>query len=66
MNITIDRFEGKYAVVELSDGRTVNVPKELFADAAEGDRFSIIKDEVGTAEQRERIQGKFDRLKRKN
>ena len=41
MKITIDRFEGDFAVLELPDGKFINVPKVLFCDAKEGDRFEI-------------------------
>jgi len=65
MIIVIDRFEGDFAVVELPDSGTLDVPRELFPGALEGDRYIIGKDEAGTTEARERIQSKFDQLKRK-
>lgn len=43
MIITIDRFEGKYAVIELPDGNFINIPNEIFPDAKEGDSFEIKK-----------------------
>jgi hypothetical protein len=64
MRVIIDRFEGQYAVVELPDGRAVNVPRELFEGGKEGDYYFISKDESGTVEARNRIQSKFDRLKK--
>ena len=45
MKVIIDRIEGEFAVVELSDKTTVNVLKKLFGDAKEGDIFNIEKDE---------------------
>ena len=64
MRIIIDRFEGNYAVVELPDKSTWNVPRELFPDAVEGDSYVISKDENETADCQERIEDKFARLKR--
>lgn len=57
MNVIIDRFEGEYAVVELPDGTMANVPKVLFAGAAEGDVFSVVKDEGATKSKKEKIKG---------
>lgn len=47
MRVIIDRFEGDFAVVELEDLSTLNVPKILFKGGKEGDVFDIIynKDE---------------------
>jgi len=64
MRITIDRFEGNYAVVELPDKSTWSVPKELFPGAVEGDSFVISKGENEMADSQQRIQDKFARLKR--
>ena len=63
MRIIIDRFEGDYAIVELPDRSTVNVPKTLFTEAAEGDSYVISKDK-NQAERLNNIQSKFDRLKK--
>ena len=64
MRIVIDRFEGDYAIVELPDKSTWNVPRLLFPGAKEGDGYIISKDESGTADRQREIQSKFDRLKR--
>ena len=64
MQIIIDRIEGEFAVVELPDMTTVNVPLGLFPDAQEGCVYQISKDNDEEAERRKRIQGKFDRLKK--
>lgn len=61
MKIVIDRFEGKFAVCELEDGSLVNVPKELFQDANEGD---IVLIEVLKEETEERKKSLNNRLKR--
>lgn len=42
MKVTIDRFEGKYAVCEKEDNTMVNIEKsQIPADAKEGDILSI-------------------------
>lgn len=41
MRVIIDRFEGDFAVVELSDGKFVNLPKVLVDGAQEGDVIDI-------------------------
>ncbi len=41
MKVTIDRFEGAYAVCEIEKGRFVSIPAELVPDAREGDIVSI-------------------------
>jgi len=50
MQIIIDRFEGEFAVVELKDKTTVNMPRCLLpSDALEGDIISIEVDISETA-----------------
>ena len=63
MQITIDRIEGDFAVVEIPDMTTIDVPLALFPGVKEGDVYIISKDESEAAERRNRIQSKFDRLK---
>ena len=41
MKVIIDRFEGEFAVAEMSDGKMINVPKILLSDAEEGDIIEI-------------------------
>lgn len=41
MKVTIDRFEGEYAVVELDNGSFANLPKVLVPDSSEGDIVEI-------------------------
>lgn len=65
MKIIIDRIEGDYAIVELEDGITIEVPKLLFGDAKEGDVFSIRRDEEATDERFNEIDSLFERLKGK-
>lgn len=63
MQIIIDRFEGKFAVIELPDKRTWNVPKELFPHAVEGDVVDIIINKEATEKRQASIQDRFNRLK---
>lgn len=41
MRIIIDRFEGDFALCEAENGKILNIPKELFEYAHEGDVFDI-------------------------
>lgn len=50
MKITIDRFEGDFAVAELSDGSFANLPRVFVPDAREGDIINIEKDIEATEE----------------
>lgn len=62
MRVTIDRFEGEYAVVEIEKGVFVNVPKILFPDAHEGDVIRIEIDTDETMKRRERIESLMGEL----
>lgn len=63
MKLTVDRFEGIFAVCELEDGKLVNIPKEaLPEEASEGSRLIIEVDTKGTDEDRERIKKKMNGL----
>ena len=44
MKIIIDRIENDVAVIELPDGKMIEVPRLLFPDAEEGDAYNIEKD----------------------
>ena len=48
MRVIIDRFEGDFAVVEISEGRFTQIPKLLVENANEGDVVDILvnKDET--------------------
>lgn len=60
MKVIIDRFEGDFAVVELEDLSTVNLPKVLVPGSKEGDIVTI---EVSEDKQRhERIEKLADSL----
>lgn len=57
MKVIIDRFEGNYAVVELEDRNTVNMPKKLVPpEAKEGDVIEIRIDHQETELRRKYIQ----------
>ena len=63
MRIIIDRIEGNIAVVELENMTTADAPISLFPGAVEGGVYTISKDESETADRKQKIQSKFDRLK---
>ena len=47
MKVSIDRFEGQYAICELEDGSTMEIEKDhLPQDAREGDILTINDDEI--------------------
>lgn len=49
MKVIINRIENDIAVLELENGKTVNVPLCIFGSAVEGDVFRIIADKEETA-----------------
>ncbi|MEQ8189104.1 MAG: DUF3006 domain-containing protein [Candidatus Eremiobacterota bacterium] len=56
MKVIIDRFEENYAVVELSDKKTVDLPRELIPEGAEeGDVLDITVDYEETKKRKEEI-----------
>ena len=62
MKITIDRIENGVAVIELPDGKIIDVPSALFPGAAESDVYTIEKDKTETEARRKRIDDKMNRL----
>ena len=62
MKVTIDRFEGDFAVIELPDKTFINVPKKLFIGAVESDVIDITIDENETDERKKRINGLMNDL----
>ncbi len=63
MKVIIDRFEGNYAVVELPDMSTVDMPLELVPkEAEEGDVLIIEIDADETKNRKERIKKLMDDL----
>lgn len=62
MKIIVDRFEGEYAVVEIEDGKCVNIPKILVPTAKEGDVVKIEVDNQETEERKKHIQELMNNL----
>ncbi|NLY46736.1 MAG: DUF3006 domain-containing protein [Tissierella sp.] len=63
MKVTIDRFEGNFAIVELEDKSTVDMPKRLIPEGAkEGDVLSIEIDTDETNKRKEIIKKLMDDL----
>lgn len=63
MKYIIDRFEGEYAVIELSGGKTVNIPKIILPEnACEGSIINITVDETETAKRKEKMQNRLNGL----
>ena len=68
MKVTIDRFEGQFAVCEQEDRTMINIPKgNIPQEAKEGDILviegeSISIDTAGTAERKKRINRLMDDL----
>lgn len=63
MKVIIDRFEGNYAIVELEDKSTVDMPKKLIPEGAkEGDVLSIEIDLEETNRRKETIKKLMDDL----
>lgn len=56
MKAIIDRFEGDYAVLEITTGKCVNIPKILVPTAQEGDVIKIEIDKEETLERKKNIQ----------
>lgn len=55
MKVIIDRFEGEFVVVEMPDGKTVNMPKCLLENAHEGDVVDISVDSDETQKRKKNI-----------
>lgn len=61
MRVIIDKFEGKYAIVELENKNIVNMPRVLIPnDAAEGDCLYIEVDKEYTKLRKEQIRKLMD------
>lgn len=60
--LTIDRFEGDFAVVETSNGM-VNIPKaDLPNDSKEGDILTIMVDKNATTNRKKNIENMMNNL----
>lgn len=63
MKVIIDRFEGKYAVVETENGEFENMPRSLLPKGAcEGDVVSISVDKNETENRKSKIKNLMDNL----
>lgn len=56
MKVILDRFEENFAVVELEDKQTVNIPKILVSEAEAGDIIEIRICKEETDERRKEIE----------
>jgi hypothetical protein len=66
MKVTVDRFEGDFAVVELENGDFVNMHKGLLPEGVkEGGVILIEKDGEETEKRRRRISGLLEELREK-
>lgn len=55
MRIIVDRIEDNYMVVELEDGRFINISKELIPDIKEGDVIDININHEETSKRKKEI-----------
>lgn len=62
MRVILDRYEGDYAIVELENGKFVNMPRVLAMNAEEGDIIEIRILEKETNERKAYIQNLADQL----
>lgn len=66
MKVTIDRFEGDFAVAEISENSFANIPRILLPDAKEGDIVSIIIEHKTTEEKQKENKERLHRLFNRN
>ena len=60
----IDRMEGDLAVIEVAEGKTVNIPRTALPEGAkEGSVLRIAIDREEEARRRKKIRSLFDRLR---
>ena len=62
MQITVDRIEDEFLVVELEDGNIVDIPKELVPDAKEGDVIDIYINKEETENRKKEVKKLMDDL----
>ncbi len=62
MQVTVDKLEGDYLVVELASGEMVNIPKKLVPKAQEGDIIDIKINPEATKKQAQKIKNLMDDL----
>lgn len=63
MRLTVDRFEGDYAICELENGEFVDIPRKALPEGiTEGSKLSIEVDETEQKDDQERIKNKMNHL----
>ncbi|MBR4798875.1 MAG: DUF3006 domain-containing protein [Clostridia bacterium] len=62
MKVTIDRFEGEYAIAVLENGETAQISKKLLPRGNEGDVIRITFDRAATERRRRESRALFDSL----
>ena len=62
MQVTVDRIEEDYIVLELEDGNIIDVPKELIPGAKEGDIVDIYINKDEREEKEEEVKKLMDDL----
>ncbi len=62
MRVTIDRFEGEYAIVETENGDFVNMPSVLVPGSSEGDIIEITINTTETKKREQQINKLMDNL----
>lgn len=62
MQVIIDRLEGEYAVVELPDRKTVNLPRVLIPNGREGDVVTICIDDEETQRRKAEVRRLMDQV----
>ncbi len=55
MQVIIDRFEGTFAIVEISVGYFAKIEKKLIPDAKEGDVVNISIDKIATEKRQKEV-----------
>lgn len=62
MQVIIDRFEGEYAIVEMSSGEMVSIPRILIPNSKEGDVVSIFIDLIETENRKNKIENLMEHV----
>ena len=62
MTITIDRIEDNYLIVELENGKTIDIPKELIPNAKENDIYNITLNESKMKKRKNNINNLINNL----
>ena len=55
MKVTIDRIEDNFIIIELKNGKTFEIPKEIFPNVVEGDIVNIEVDLEETKKKKKEI-----------